>query len=112
MLSYRQVRQYQLEHSRKASPARGSQILVLGFAGIIILGYMWPGHKYFASLTPGENFLNFAMLTSAARLFLEAFRDDSTPLPGGLRLAQIVSWLILAACLYAKYNLKIDSNST
>ena len=40
MLSYRQIRQHQLEQSKKASPARGSQILVIGFALIIIIGML------------------------------------------------------------------------
>lgn len=38
LTSYRQVRQHHLEHARKHSPARGSQILVFGFALIILIG--------------------------------------------------------------------------
>jgi trk system potassium uptake protein TrkH len=38
MVSYRQVRQHHLERVRKPSPARGSKILVLGFASIILIG--------------------------------------------------------------------------
>lgn len=38
MINYRKVRQHHLEHERKPSPARGSKILVLGFAVIIALG--------------------------------------------------------------------------
>ena len=38
MISYRQIRQHHLEHERKPSPARGSKILVLGFAAIIAIG--------------------------------------------------------------------------
>lgn len=39
MLNYKQVRQYQLDHIKEQpSPARGSQILVLGFALIIVIG--------------------------------------------------------------------------
>ena len=38
MFTYRQVRQHHLEHVRKPSPARGSKILVLGFAAIILSG--------------------------------------------------------------------------
>ncbi|MBN1994587.1 MAG: hypothetical protein JW953_17950 [Anaerolineae bacterium] len=38
MLHYSQVRQHHLEHARKPSPARGSKILVLGFALIILAG--------------------------------------------------------------------------
>lgn len=38
MISYRQIRQHHLERERKPSPARGSKILVLGFAVIILIG--------------------------------------------------------------------------
>lgn len=38
MISYRQVRQHHLERFKKPSPARGPQILVLGFALIILIG--------------------------------------------------------------------------
>jgi len=38
MISYKQVRQYHLEHPHRASPARGAKILVIGFALIILIG--------------------------------------------------------------------------
>jgi trk system potassium uptake protein TrkH len=38
VISYRQVRQHHLERERKPSPARGSKILVAGFAVIILIG--------------------------------------------------------------------------
>ncbi len=38
MISYRQVRQHHLEHPKKNSPARGSKILIVGFALIITIG--------------------------------------------------------------------------
>lgn len=38
MLNYRQVRQHHLERAQNHSPARGSKILVLGFAAIILIG--------------------------------------------------------------------------
>ena len=40
MINYRQIRQHHLEHPHKASPARGSKILILGFALIIFIGTM------------------------------------------------------------------------
>ncbi|HQU35483.1 MAG TPA: hypothetical protein PLR65_02745, partial [Anaerolineales bacterium] len=45
--------------------------------------------------SPGVLFLNFTALTAGARLFLEAFRADSTLILGGVRLAQVVAWLAL-----------------
>lgn len=38
MINYRQVRQHHLEQKKMPSPARGSKILVAGFAAIIALG--------------------------------------------------------------------------
>ena len=40
-------------------------------------------------------------LSAAARLGLEAFRGDSLLLPGGWRLAQLVSLGVLIVCLAA-----------
>jgi len=48
-----------------------------------------------------SDFLLFAALTAGARLFLEAFRGDSTLILGGLRLAQVIAWVMLAATLTA-----------
>jgi prolipoprotein diacylglyceryltransferase len=47
----------------------------------------------------GFNFLLVVALSSAARVFLEAFRGDSVLLPGGLRAAQVAGLVVLAACL-------------
>lgn len=38
MISYKQIRQHHLEHPQRPSPARGSKILVAGFAAIILIG--------------------------------------------------------------------------
>ncbi|MDQ2692140.1 MAG: hypothetical protein M3Y68_08930, partial [Chloroflexota bacterium] len=38
-------------------------------------------------------------LTASARLFLEAFRGDSTFVRGGVRLAQIIAWIVLGISL-------------
>lgn len=50
---------------------------------------------------PGATFLVFLALSAGARLFLEAFRGDSTVLFGGVRMAQAVSWILLALSLWA-----------
>ena len=73
-----------------------TQLYELG-AALIILGIIW----FRKSDSPaGSSFLWFAALTAAARLFLEAFRGDSTLIIGGLRLAQVVAWIVLAAALF------------
>ncbi len=62
-------------------------------ASSLILGWIWfrPADSRLGSL-----FLTFAALTAVARLFLEAFRGDSTLIFGGLRLAQVIAWIVLA----------------
>ena len=47
----------------------------------------------------GTQFLTFLAWTSAARLFLEAFRGDSVLVFGSLRLGQILAWVVLAVAL-------------
>jgi len=49
----------------------------------------------------GINFLIWVALSSAARIFLEAFRGDSMIWPGGFRAAQIVGLIVLAIALNA-----------
>jgi len=65
-------------------------------ASLLIFGLIW-----FRKLdTPtGSDFLLFIALTAGARLFLEAFRGDSLLIFGGLRVAQIISWIVLAVIL-------------
>ncbi len=65
-------------------------------AALIIFGLIWFRKS---DSVPGILFLNFTAWTAGARLFLEAFRGDSTLVLGEFRLAQIVAWMILAATL-------------
>lgn len=60
-------------------------------AALIILGIVLA----LRSPRPGHAFLAFAALSAAARLFLEAYRGDSTLIAGGVRLAQASAWLAL-----------------
>jgi phosphatidylglycerol---prolipoprotein diacylglyceryl transferase len=66
-------------------------------ASLLIFGWIWFQKSYF---TPGIVFLTFVALTAASRLFLEAFRGDSTLIFGGLRLAQIIAWVVLAIVFF------------
>lgn len=70
----------------------------LAAAGILALILLQASHP---ALPKGHRFLIFVALTSASILFLEAFRGDSTLLPGGLRANQVFAWLILASSLYS-----------
>ncbi len=71
-------------------------------AAMFILALVWPARPWLVSLrkTPGSSFLVFMALTAGAQLFLEAFRGDSAILPNGIRVAQIISWIVLAASLW------------
>ena len=65
-------------------------------ASLLIFGFIW----FRKTDSPaGSGFLLFAALTAGARLFLEAFRGDSGLILGGLRLAQIISWIALTAAI-------------
>jgi phosphatidylglycerol:prolipoprotein diacylglycerol transferase len=48
----------------------------------------------------GLNFLLTIALSSASRVFLEAFRGDSVFWPGGFREAQVIALIIMAISLY------------
>lgn len=67
-------------------------------ASLLILAFIWFRK---AGSMAGSDFLWFAGLTAGSRLFLEAFRGDSILLFGGIRTAQVLAWVILAAVLLA-----------
>lgn len=74
-----------------------SQLYAL-VASLLIFGLIW--FRKTDSL-PGIGFLTFTAGTAASRLFLEAFRGDSTLIVGGLRLPQVIAWIVLGAALFA-----------
>jgi phosphatidylglycerol---prolipoprotein diacylglyceryl transferase len=49
---------------------------------------------------PGVTFLTFLALSAAARIFVEAFRGDSSLLLGSIRIAQVTGWIVLAGSLW------------
>jgi phosphatidylglycerol---prolipoprotein diacylglyceryl transferase len=63
---------------------------------ILIFGFIW-----FPKInTPARSdFLSFVTLTAGTRLFVEAFRGDSELIFGGVRLAQVLAWIVLALTL-------------
>lgn len=75
-----------------------TQIYEILLAAIILLA-VYLIDKSQLGQTSGFTFLSFIALSSAARLFSEAFRGDSTLIGNGFRSAQIISWLVLAVCL-------------
>jgi phosphatidylglycerol---prolipoprotein diacylglyceryl transferase len=72
-------------------------------AAIVIFGLIWFRKTDFPA---GSEFLLFVALTAGARLFLDAFRGDSILIFGGLRLAQIIAWLMLALALLISESLR------
>jgi len=72
-------------------------------ASILTFSLVWSQK---ANSPPGIPFLTFAALTAGSRLFLEAFRGDSTLMFGGLRIAQIITWIILAVTLFMIESIK------
>jgi phosphatidylglycerol:prolipoprotein diacylglycerol transferase len=77
-------------------------------ASLFIFGWLWLQKK---DSPPGLSFLAFAALTAASRLFLEAFRGDSTLIFAKYRLAQIAAWIILAAALTTGEMLEQEQNT-
>lgn len=71
-------------------------------AALLIFGILW-----FRKTTsqPGFTFLLFTAMTAGARLFLEAFRGDSTLILGGLRLAQVIAWIVLTLAFVVRERL-------
>jgi phosphatidylglycerol:prolipoprotein diacylglycerol transferase len=67
-------------------------------ASLIIFGLIW--FRKTDSQT-GSGFILFVALMASARLFLEAFRGDSTLIFGGIRLAQVIAWTVLTVALFA-----------
>ena len=67
-------------------------------AALIVFSSIWFRKT---SSPAGSDFLLFAALTAGTRLFFEAFRGDSTLIFGGLRLAQVIAWLVLVAAFVA-----------
>jgi phosphatidylglycerol:prolipoprotein diacylglycerol transferase len=55
------------------------------------------------SRTSGGIFWAFIGMSSAARLFIEAFRGDSTLILGSFRQDQVLAWFILVVSLYGLY---------
>lgn len=72
-------------------------------ASLLIFGWLWSRK---ADSQNGLLFLNFTALSAGARLFLEAFRGDSTLVFGGLRLAQIAAWTVLAVVFFVSESIR------
>jgi phosphatidylglycerol---prolipoprotein diacylglyceryl transferase len=63
-------------------------------AALLILVLFWP--RFGREDAPGNVFLLFIMASAGTRLVLEAWRGDSIIIVGGVRLAQVIAWLVIA----------------
>jgi phosphatidylglycerol:prolipoprotein diacylglycerol transferase len=78
-------------------------ITALGILAVVV----W---KEKSNLTAGTLFLVFTGLQAGARLYLEAFRGDSSLVWIGLRTAQITAWVTLGAVFFGIEWIKIHHN--
>jgi len=77
------------------------QIYEAGLAALI-LWWVFPlriASRGWADI-PGRTFLTWLAASAGARLLLEPLRAESNLLPGNLRMAQVIAWLLLAAALW------------
>jgi len=80
--------------SAKRHPSQVYELI----AALVVFGLIW----FRKQASPaGSAFLLFVALTAGTHLFLEAFRGDSALIFGGIRLAQIIAWFVLAVALFA-----------
>ncbi len=66
-------------------------------AALLIFCLLWK--QFSQSEQPGMLFLRFLSWTSGLRLFIEAFRGDSLLIANGIRIAQVIAWIMLALAL-------------
>jgi phosphatidylglycerol---prolipoprotein diacylglyceryl transferase len=78
-------------------------------AALAIFAFIWPVFRHSFFTLPGSRFFSFLALSAAARLFLEAFRGDSSLMFGGLRSAQLAAWVVLALALYLLNRLRREN---
>lgn len=82
-------------------PSQVYEIIASGVALVIF----WPWNRLSTRfVTPGIYGMSLIAATAALRLYLEAYRGDSTFIAGGFRSTQLVAWLILALMLWGISN--------
>lgn len=79
-------------------------------AGLVIIFILWP-RRSFENLkfqTKGSYFFTFTAMNATTRLFLDAFRGDSTLILYTARTSQVVAWFVLAISLWRLIKIKIS----
>ena len=77
-------------------------------ASLFIFGLIW---FHTVESLRGTTFLTFVALTAGARLFLEAFRGDSSLILGGLRVAQVIAWIVLVLVFVVSDSIRREKGS-
>ncbi|MBC8503946.1 MAG: prolipoprotein diacylglyceryl transferase [Anaerolineales bacterium] len=85
----------------KRHPSQIYEVILASF----ILGAILPKKEGRAlgkrgSMVGGRSFWLFLSLSAGARLFLEGFRGDSLTLANGMRIAQVIAWVVLTVSLW------------
>jgi prolipoprotein diacylglyceryl transferase len=73
-----------------------TQVYEILLAALIIFA-LWRMKEW--NVFPGFTFLSWAILAAGSRLFLEAFRGDSSIILGSLRSAQVISLAVLVVAM-------------
>jgi prolipoprotein diacylglyceryltransferase len=82
--------------------------MYLIIAGLVILSIIWfrSTKPNLLEGIPGITFIRFVALSAGAFLFIEGFRADNSILENGIRVNQIIAWLVLAASLLGLQRLR------
>lgn len=80
------------------------------FAAFVTLNLLYPP-KGIARSRAGASFATFVAVTAGYRLFLEAFRGDSTLIFGSLRTEQALMFVVLAMALWGVDRLQEDKKA-
>ena len=80
------------------------------FAALVTLNVLYPP-KRIAQSPAGSAFITFVAITAGYRLFLEAFRGDSTLIFGSIRSAQVIALIVLALALWGLEKIKMQAKA-
>lgn len=84
--------------------ARHPVQLYLALSGLIVL-YLSSFHRGSVQTQPGSRFLNFLTYTSGYLTFLLGFQDPLGNTLGGLRINQVLAWVVFSGAIYFLYRL-------
>ncbi len=77
-------------------------------AAFVTLNLLYPPRRL-AQSPAGSGFMTFVAVTAGYRLFLEAFRGDSTLIFGSIRATQVIALVVLASALWGLDKIKTQT---